>query len=573
MQNSSRSARFATSETPWLRAPLECAADGEIIECVIVAPTGAGKSAIAEAIIPYIVAEDPGNLLYASQTDPDAGFWAETRLVPTLKQCGPLDGLWPSDRHKSRKMEIIFSHMAMVIGGANLSNFQEKSCRWLYGDEVWNWGGKDVGGGGLIREFLARHHNRWNRKIYLVSQGSRINTEFHGEWEKCHQADYSWKCQKCHTPQIYSWDSLRYDTIERPDGTTDEEATSETARMECIFCRAQYRDTAIHRRMLAASNTGNGHNGYIMRGNPGALKGYVGYHIDSLAVFDVPWAQEVLGFLESKRMLRSGIVDKYRQWWQKRRANFWADDLADTKVELTRGVFTKLEHEDGKPIDGEAARFFTVDSHMTHFWGIVQAWRPGGSSRILWEGYIPGDGKDEAGVTEIQNRYGVLPGCVLIDISYDWDRIVGLCAKHGWMGVKGEGMKRFYPYVRGDGKTIERLHSKTMRTKSKAGPIVPYVELATNPIKDIVHRLLIGEGAALEIPSDVSKAFEQHMRSERREMVKQATTKQESTSVWVCKNRNNHLWDCLVYQVGAALIFGLFQEPARDTTLTETETP
>jgi phage terminase large subunit GpA-like protein len=200
MQNSSRSARFATSETPWLRAPLECAADGEIIECVIVAPTGAGKSAIAEAIIPYIVAEDPGNLLYASQTDPDAGFWAETRLVPTLKQCGPLDGLWPSDRHKSRKMEIIFSHMAMVIGGANLSNFQEKSCRWLYGDEVWNWGGKDVGGGGLIREFLARHHNRWNRKIYLVSQGSRINTEFHGEWEKCHQADYSWKCQKCHTP-------------------------------------------------------------------------------------------------------------------------------------------------------------------------------------------------------------------------------------------------------------------------------------------------------------------------------------------------------------------------------------
>jgi peptide methionine sulfoxide reductase MsrB len=51
--------------------------------------------------------------------------------------------------------------------------------------------------------------------------------------------------------------------------------------------------------MLAASNTGNGHNGYIFRDNPKALKGYVGYHIDSLAVFDVPWAQEVLGFLEA----------------------------------------------------------------------------------------------------------------------------------------------------------------------------------------------------------------------------------------------------------------------------------
>ena len=533
---------------------------------MIVAPTGAGKSAIAEAIIPYIVAEDPGNLLYASQTDPDAGFWAETRLVPTLKQCGPLDGLWPNDRHKSRKMEIIFSHMAMVVGGANLSNFQEKSCRWLYGDEVWNWGGKDVGGGGLIREFLARHHNRWNRKIYLVSQGSRINTEFHGEWEKCHQADYSWKCQKCHTPQIYSWDSLRYDTIERPDGTTDEEATSETARMECIFCRAQYRDTAIHRRMLAASNTGNGHNGYIFRDNPKALKGYVGYHIDSLAVFDVPWAQEVLGFLEAKRMLRSGIVDKYRQWWQKRRANFWADDLADTKVELTRSTFCKLDHEDGLPIDGEARRVMTVDVQGTHFWAIVQAWRQGGSSRILWEGYVAGDGRDEAQLTALRERYNVPAACVLIDIGFDQDRIFDLCALHGWTGVKGEGTKRSFSDKMKDGTMVERLYSTTQRARSKRGPIVSFVFLATNPIKDIVHRILIGEGADLEIPSDVSKAFEAHMQAERREMIKSPKTGQEQ-SVWVCKNRNNHLFDCLTYQVGAALILRLFDAPAVNSTL------
>jgi hypothetical protein len=55
--------------------------------------------------------------------------------------------------------------MPLILGGANLSNFQEKSVRWLYGDEVWAWEP------GLVREFQARHHNRWNRKEYLVSQG------------------------------------------------------------------------------------------------------------------------------------------------------------------------------------------------------------------------------------------------------------------------------------------------------------------------------------------------------------------------------------------------------------------
>jgi hypothetical protein len=49
------------------------------------------------------------------------------------------------------------------------------------------------------------------------------------------------------------------------------------------------------------------------------------------------------------------------------------------------------------------------------------------------------------------------------------------------------------------------------------------------------------------------------MRSERREMIRNAKTGEE-TAIWVTKNRNNHLWDVMVYQVGAALMFRLFDE-------------
>lgn len=552
---------FDAHQTPWLMAPLECASDATTRECVLIAPTGCGKSTLAEALIPYVVAEDPGNLLYASQTDPDAGFWAETRLLPTLKQCEPIAGLWPEDRHKSRKLEIIFPHMALVLGGANVSNFQEKSCRWLYGDEVWKWTA------GLVREFLARHHNRWNRKVFLVSQGGDTGGELDLEWKKTPMSDFSWRCEKCKTPQSYSWDSLRFDLIELADGTVDEQSSSETARLECISCRAQYPDTALVRRKLATSNIGNGSLGYIPQSKT-ALHGFAGFHVDSLAVWWVPWSEEVLGFLEGKRQLKAGSVEKYRQWWQKRRANFWSDDMADAKVELTRSTFSKLDCEDGQPIENEAQRFLTIDVQGTHFWGIVQAWRNGGSSRILWEGYIPGDGKDEAALVELQTRFNVAPARVLIDIGFEQDRIFDLCAKHGWMGVKGEGTKRSFPHTLQNGTKIERLYSTVQRARSKSGPIVRYVFLATNPIKDIVHRLISGDGADLELPSDLSKAFEAHMKAERREMVKAPKTGQEY-SVWVCKNRNNHLWDCLTYQTGAALIFRLFDEIPSVLTLAD----
>lgn len=548
--NSERSEKFDPDQTPWLLAPLERAADSETRQVVFIAPTGSGKSTLAEALIPYVVAEDPGNFLYASQTDPDASFWAETRLLPTLRACDPIKGLWPEDRHKSRKLEIIFPHMALVLGGANLSNFQEKSCRWLYGDEVWRWNP------GLVREFLARHHNRWNRKVFLVSQGGFVGSELDLEWKKTPQCEFSWRCEKCGSAQEYSFDSLRFDRIERDGGVIDEEATARTARMECIECRAQYADNVQNRRRLASSNLGNGHRGYIAR-NEYALTGHAGYHVDSLAVWWIPWADEVLGWLEAQRVLKTGVIDKYMQWWTKRRAKFWSDDQADTKVEIQRSDFTKLDHEDGKPIAGEAHRFLTVDVGGDHFWCIVQAWRQGGSSRILYEGWVPAEGDRGAAIDRIAKKYNVSPNHVLIDIGFEQDAIFDLMAKYGWLGVKGEGTKRSWPAIMQNGQKVERLFSQVQRARSKSGPIVKFVFLATNPIKDIAHRILTGNGARLELPADLSKVFENHCRAERREMVRAAKTGQEQ-SVWVTRNRQNHLWDCLVYQVGAALICRIF---------------
>jgi phage terminase large subunit GpA-like protein len=59
ISNSERSTRFDPEQTPWWKAPLECAGDFDTRQVVIVAPTGSGKSTMAEALIPYVVSENP----------------------------------------------------------------------------------------------------------------------------------------------------------------------------------------------------------------------------------------------------------------------------------------------------------------------------------------------------------------------------------------------------------------------------------------------------------------------------------------------------------------------------------
>lgn len=525
-------------------------------------PTGAGKSTMAEGMIPYVVSEDPGPMMYLSQTDGDAKYWGETRLLPSLKSCEAIAALWPDDRHKSRKLEIIFPHMPLVLGGANISNTQEKSMRWLWGDECIFWAP------GIMRDFLARHHNRWNRKVILVSQGGIQGTEnengeitggdeFWQEWMKSDRGEFSWKCS-CKEQQPYDFESIKYTVIEHSGGGIDEQATADTARMVCRKCKKSYPDHVQIRRQLANSNMKNGSLGYISTHTNG-LRYTKGFHIEGIAIWWIPWATHVLEFLEAKRLAKAGVIDKLQKFTQKRRARFWSDDLADSPVNVIRGGFTKLDHEDGSPIPGEVRRFATIDAGGDHYWVVIAAWRQGGTMRVLYEGYIPSDGGEETALKSLCDQYKVPAPQTFIDIGYEQDRILDLCVKHGWTGIKGEGSKRYFLHPRPKGKPMEKLFSTIKRARAKSGGIAKFLFLASNPIKDILARML-ADGNSIEFPADLSKPFENHLKCERCTVEIHPKTGEEK-SVWIRPgSKANHLWDGMYYQVGAALAFRVFDD-------------
>jgi len=554
--NSERSPKYDADQTPWWKAPSERAADISTRQIVVIAPTGSGKSTFYEGLIPYCVAENPGPMLYASQTDSDAGFWAETRLIPALKSCQSVKELWPKDRHKMRKNAMIFPHMPIEIVGANPSSFQESSVRWLFGDEVWAWKPP------LLREFQARHHNRWNRKEYLVSQGGVSGDEDENgeavggdelwqEWMKTDRAEFGWKC-KCGEAQPFNFEFLKYDKVISDEGNVDIEATAKTCRLECRACGHTYQDTVKNRRHLASSNMDNGDLGYIPT-NPHGIEGRRGYRIDSLAIWWVPWADEVMGYLEAIKMMKAGSTEKLRQFTQKRRADFWKDDLGDSTAEIaSSGDYSKTDHEDGELIEGEIARFMTVDVGGDHYWAVIAAWQAGGRPTVLWEGYIPSDGADESELKRLGEQYNVKPQLHFIDIGFEQDRILDLCAKHGWTGIKGDGNHTHFRHK--DKK--EKLYSPMHRHRAKSGGVARFILIASNPVKDILARMVSNQ--QISLPADISKPFLSHMKCEKRQSEIDPQTGAEKVKWIRPHSRANHLWDCMCYQVAAGLIMSCF---------------
>lgn len=174
-------------------------------------------------------------------------------------------------------------------------------------------------------------------------------------------------------------------------------------------------------------------------------------------------------------------------------------------------------------------------------------------------------GVNEPDLVEIQQRYGIAPHRVWLDFGFEDKRMAEIAADNGWHGVIGRDERAFRWNV-GRGKFVERLYSDLSNKLLPSGKVAKYRRLASNPIKDILHRMTQRDGA-LQIPDDVSESFRTHMQCERREIRKMGKD-QGTESVWMAPNHaQNHLWDCMYYAIGQGLLYKVFQyedEPPPD---------
>lgn len=558
IENSERSAKFDPSQTRWWRKVMGCFADYETKHMVCIMPTGSGKSTFYEAITCWIVAQSPGSTLYASQTDSDAQLWAETRLMKSLLSCKPIDNLWPSNlRNSIRKESLVFPHMFMVIGGANKSNFQEKSITFGLGDEAWAWKR------GMCREWLGRHHNRENRKFVLASQAGEIasddetgeTSELHLEHDKCRKWDFAWKCPNCGSVHPYKFEQLKWDDVIRENGTMDDQLSADTTRRICPNeeCLSEFPDCVESRRGLYESYADD--DGFLLV-NPDGQRGYEGFHLDAGAIWWIPWADDVLQKITADRQMQIGDHTQLKQWTQKRRAIGWSDSNQVTKIELKPSGYTSGDYEEARKIDDERARFLTIDAGGDHFWAVCRAWADGGSSKLLWFGYVA----TETDLENIRIKYNVEPRCTFLDIGFDQERMAEIIAKYGWRGVKGDGNRKSgwdWEIKTGPkkGESEARLYSKKWFAKGKSGARAECWHVATEQLQYILQRLINGDGAEWLAYDDAPPTYQKHLNGEFLGIDKDARGRE--VPKW--KRRGaNHGRDCEVYSLAAALMFRVF---------------
>ncbi len=540
--NSAVSSQYEPDSSPWFLEPLDYFASGRMREGYVIAPTGSGKTTLFDLLIPYIIARDPGSILAIQETDPDAADYAEKRLNPILDSCDEIKPLLDSlARHKRKGVSIALPHMDLSIVGANPSSAQRVSKRYVLGDEVWKWKH------GLVGEFRARMHDRWNRVALWVSQGGdetffvkkeEFETELFAGWKTSDQRAWHMQCPECGEVQPFSRKSLHWTIQDNDKGELDVPAIVQSTHLKCSKCELRFDDNPINRRTLADSGR------YVVT-NPNHTPGIHGWTYNALTVYRIPWSEFAVAWTLAKRALAKGDRKPLQICIQKRLAEFWRVIIETPRMDLTAADYSKADYQNGELVDNEVVRLFTVDRQMDHYWGLIRAWRADGSSRLLFEGKI----LTKESIREIQLRYKVKDKLTFQDARYMSGQVYNECAEYGWTALHGEGNeKTFRHQARGRVRAFRAFYSPLVSVRAPhSRKMVQFARWANEGVKDeLVQYRHGGRRPDFEFPKDVSEDWLKHMVSEVK-----------IGDLYDNQKRDNHLWDCEAMGVAAAMMIGI----------------
>jgi len=540
--------RYSIGTVPAHRIIFDWWEDPSIYEIANIAPTGFGKTTVFEVCISKTVADDPGDTLIIGSNQKNIKKWMESRMLKVLRISPWTRDFIPSgsERHDSKKDQIIFRHMSLFTGGANEGDTQEMSITKTMGDEAWEWEY------GIIGHLLARHHDRWNRKNLLQSQGGEEGTEWHehckaGKWHDAHHA-----CPACGEFQSIVMDQLTGDKIKDENDEYDWPKIYESIRWNCKHCEAQFEDTDANRRQWAKEVKPVWNGQKHVRGR---------YVISNtfMTVWTKSWASVFQKWIIATDELKRGNVEMMRQFVNKVLGQFWLTKSETPTLSTGGESYSKKAHHEGEEWEGEHFRFMTIDAQKGHFWVAIRAWKHGSASRLLWEGKV----ETWQGLFDLQSRYGIENRSVFIDCRYQPDQIAEQISRHCGRDVTGhwqmtmgdDNDKGYLNENRKTGKKVYRIFSKYQNPITAAGTPYRVIHFSNLRAKDALAALMEVPEGHFGTPIDVSKHYLTQMSSEMR--------KERAPGKWrwekIKDHFPNHLWDCEVLGIVGANIRGVLK--------------
>jgi hypothetical protein len=597
--------KFNVHRSKYLVKPFQALRDRKKRVVVIAKAPRTGGSLVADLWVPYIIENDPGEMLWLFQDDDIAKKYAETRFNPLVKSIVCLREKFAGlGIHDKQKTTILFPTMSLIIGGLNEGNVQTLGKQYVIISEGWM-----AGRNGLIGQGKSRCGDYpYTSKILIEGQQGEEDDDFDIEWKDSDQQRYGWQCPSCKKLQPHDWNVQRPDgsyagviwetnEFTKPGGKWVEEngkrhyiggkwnypAVQLTARFSCLYCGHNVDDTPTNRRLL--NDTGD----YIVT-NPDAEPTVSGFHWPAQANVDIALGGLVSKYLKAKVQAdERGNFVPLQQFYQKDQAKAWNPNLT-----TTIRVIDCEPYEINTDWPGEKYRAMTIDCQrdFSEFWYVIAAWGLGEVRELA-----RGKANSWAELEELQKLWKVKDQLVFVDVGYEQDTVCGQLVKHGhegkisgqsiwlcWTALKGmekaslwthkvavkKGNKVEYEYEKrahseriqynfglGKNKEFQRTHTRR---------ICPLYEWSNLHIKNTLVRWRDGKAGKFLVGKCEDRlardpfSFTSQMNSEVRRNEQDKKNGKKKSVFKQIGDRPNHWWDCWSMQFAVANIKGVIEQ-------------
>jgi hypothetical protein len=546
--------KFNPSISRHLIEPFHALQNDRIRRVVILKPTRGGGTLLADVWCNWVMAVDPGPFMFNLHTDSVAKAHAETRIMPMLDRCGPIQQLINrEDRHAKRKTSIMFNNgFPIWIQGPSIGNLQARGVRYMVCDEIWDrtaW--KD----GRLDEALARlgdYDKIQNSKCLFVSQGGWKGDSLDDWFETSDQNEWHIQCPSCGHYQKPVWrglrdDRSRYGIVYDGDAVSEEARVCETVRWVCKECNEGHKWS--YRLAAGWNKTGR----YSKESDSQTV---AGYHWNSLVVRQF----EVLAekWCKASRLAASGDLSQLRTFVQKELAEPW-----DESKMIDAAPVETIHLSDSKYWPEERFRLLCVDVQESELYFGVRGFDKDGNSRRLDFGKVVG----HETIREIQEKWKIPNLQVGIDAGFNQREVAKWAVKYGWILMKGSDQREFIHSV-GKGKKgrkLKRIYSEPflidphMGTDQGGKVYARMVQFSDYDAQDMVQRCLDGKAKVKWQRVECEDREKELMWEKQLNGTKRKKDISTSGAVkWgFTKNQNDHLRDVEKMILTMATIKGL----------------
>lgn len=426
-----RPGRYDCGYTPYMRGPHEWFGDPRIRQITLVkAAQIAGTTWLANCMM-WVIAEEPGPILYVTSTGENAKSWSERELIPRIKNCGPLKPLMPENDDDFRKSEMHFQSCTLRLTGSNSEgNLASRPIRFLFADEVDKWPPESGKEAPALQ--LAKARTNFYRRTSKTCVTSTPTIESGAVWKEFLEGSQHYffiPCLDCGEMQPLVFEHIRWPDHHRDlAGGWDLDAVAREAHYECRACKSPWSQAMQHRLIS---------NGDWNATNPKAPADHISAHISSLYSPQFSWGDLARMFLQ-KKSSPGGLHDFYNNFlglpWENRAAQVKEEAVLDL-----RATYRLLEI----PVEPRILTICAdVGERETHY--SVESRIESGESWVIDYGTVlsPEDLVSESFLAARKYRFGdkwYTPRFGLIDSGYNTERVYEVCARSRGLFMPSKG--------------------------------------------------------------------------------------------------------------------------------------